>query len=54
MLNLDSRAVTVVQPPLSQAVGYVIVVVLGLIIATGMTRTGKFSYRCVRLTVIQS
>jgi urea-proton symporter len=31
----DGSAATVVQPPLSQAVGYVIVVVLGLVIAIG-------------------
>jgi hypothetical protein len=32
---MDTRAGSAVQPPLSQAVGYVIVVVLGLIVAGG-------------------
>jgi hypothetical protein len=36
LLNRDSSSnATVVQPPLSQAVGYIIVVVVGMIIATG-------------------
>jgi len=38
MADLHSRAgsATAVQPPLSQAVGYVIVVVVGLVIAFGI------------------
>lgn len=37
-LQLHSRdaTATTIQPPLPQAVGYVIVVVVGMIIATGM------------------
>lgn len=32
---MDARAGSAVQPPLSQAVGYVIVVVVGMIVAGG-------------------
>ena len=38
MADLQARnGISTVQPPLSQAVGYVVVVVIGLIIAIGIT-----------------
>jgi hypothetical protein len=39
MVQLQGRdaTATAIQPPLSQAVGYIIVVVLGMIVATGMS-----------------
>lgn len=39
MSNLQARGgISTVQPPLSQAVGYVVVVVIGLIVALGEYR----------------
>ena len=36
MSNLQARdGVSIVQPPLSQAVGYVVVVVIGVVVALG-------------------
>lgn len=47
MVNLHARAgVSTVQPPLSQAVGYVVVVVIGIIVALcKCCRTGKNGIR---------
>lgn len=39
-----------IQPPLPQAVGYVIVVVVGLVIAFGMSL--RFCFLCLSLTDI--
>lgn len=39
MSNLQARSgISTVQPPLSQAVGYVVVVVIGLVVALGEYR----------------
>lgn len=47
----DSTGVAV-QPPLSQAVGYVIVVVVGMVIAIGRNCSGQMII--IRLIMIQS
>lgn len=44
---LEARSI---QPPLSQAVGYVVVVVIGLIIAFGMWPGTGVGHRCTSLT----
>jgi hypothetical protein len=46
MSNLQARnGISTVQPPLSQAVGYVVVVVIGLIIALGEYRLDSLETR---------
>lgn len=53
MSDLHVRGgITTVQPPLSQAVGYVVVLVVGVIVAVGMCYdSGKYRIWTLPLTI---